>query len=57
MDRTGAKQVNVNNEFIVSVPIEEACEAVLGLEMIPVAAQGRDHIYVVSGDLSQGLSP
>jgi hypothetical protein len=39
--------VNVNNEFVVSVPIEEACEAMLDLERITVAAQGRDQLYVV----------
>jgi hypothetical protein len=39
--------VNVNNEFVVSVPIEEAWKAVLHLERITVAAQGRDQFYVV----------
>jgi hypothetical protein len=31
--------VNVNNEFVVSVLIEEACEAMLDLERITVAAR------------------
>jgi hypothetical protein len=39
--------VNVNNEFVVSVPIEEAWKAMLDLERITVAAQGRDQFYVV----------
>ena len=39
--------MNVNNEFVVSVLIEEACEAMLDLERISVAAPGRDHLYVV----------
>ena len=39
--------MNVNNEFVVSVPIEEACKAMLDLERITVAAQDRDQSYVV----------
>jgi hypothetical protein len=39
--------VSVNNEFVVSVPIEVAYEAMVDLERITVAAQGRDQLYVV----------
>ncbi len=39
-----AKQVNVNNEFVVSVPIEEAWMGMLDLERITIAAQGRDQL-------------
>ena len=39
--------MNVNNEFVVSVPIEEAWKAMLDLERITVAAQRRDQLYVV----------
>ncbi len=37
----------MNNKFVVSVPIEEDCQAMLDLERITVAAQGRDQLYVV----------
>jgi hypothetical protein len=36
--------VNVNNEFVVSVPTEEAWQGMLDLERITVAAQGRDQL-------------
>jgi hypothetical protein len=39
--------VNVNNEYVVSVPIEEAWKAMFDLERITAAAQGRDQLYVV----------
>ena len=39
--------MNVNNEFVIGAPIEEAWKAVLDLERITVAAQGRDQFYVV----------
>jgi hypothetical protein len=39
--------VNVNNEYVVSVPIEEAWKAMLDLERITAAAQERDQFYVV----------
>ena len=38
--------MNVNNAFMVSVPIEETWKAMLDLERITVAAQGRDQFYV-----------
>jgi hypothetical protein len=39
--------VSVNNEIVVSVPIEEACDTMLDLERITVAAEVRDQLYVV----------
>ncbi len=39
--------MSVNNEFVVSVPIEEARDTMLDLERITVAAEVRDQLYVV----------
>ncbi len=39
--------MNVNNEFVLSAPMEESWKAMLALKSMTVAARGRYQLYVV----------